>query len=231
MPTLLNNIGGKYNAPTKPPIFGDIKDWTQSPQQGDQFWNNPGNVPELQGHDTSGWFPVWKTDSEKAQAPIDQRIKDLTDPNSSYYKSISSQIKNTLTGALSPDSLLALTVAMGGSPSQAKEQIKALQNKITDSTGNLTNQYYLAASNSANSLYGMELQNAQFNQAQDNEKDLYKQQKQDSLLNSILSGITTTVGTIAGGFGGKPKTSSSSSSLTPLQESTMTLLGQTYYGG
>lgn len=199
MPTgFLNSILTRQNN-QKPNIQSDwIKDWTQDPNRGDKFYTGEGSG--------QGWYPIWKTQSEMAQNPIDTRAKELTDPNSAYYKSIGKQLTSQLTGAYSPDSLLALTVAMGGSPAQAQQQMKAQQGRISDTAGSLLNNYYLNASSQANQLYGMGLQNAQFNQNINFQKDMYAQQKQDSLLNTILGGTLGIGGNLLGGLFGKTTT-------------------------
>lgn len=161
--------------------------------------------------------PEWlaNTKEDISQTAMSLQSDRFLDPNSDYYKTIGKQIRSQLTGAMSPNSLLAQMVAAGGSPSQAREQIKAMEGRINESAGNLTNQYYLNASGQGTSLLStlaqMAQQGSQFQTNLRNQNDLYDKQKQDSLINTLLSGGLSAAGTMAGGGfgapGGSPKMS------------------------
>jgi len=187
----------------KPSTYGSIKDWVHASEhkntwnswsgfKGDVHWkDNP--------HAEEGWFPVWyeegevNTNANQTNTPTltteqkaQKRADELSDPNSGYYMKIGRQIRGQLTGALSPDSLYGLTMAMGGSPTQAAERVKALQNKIPDMTSNLMEQYYLNASGQADSLLASIMGN-NINQLQlQQNQSQYNQTRQDSLTNQNL---------------------------------------------
>jgi hypothetical protein len=158
------------------------------------------------GNNASNLSPEWlnSLNNEIQQGQAQDQISQLTDPNSQYYQSVNKSIRGNLTGAMSPDSLLALTVAMGGSPAQAQQQIKAQQGKITDSAGQLTNNLYLGAQNTAANLTGEVFNNQQSNANRYFQQDQYNQQKHDSLMNSILNGVLGIGGNILGSFIGDP---------------------------
>jgi hypothetical protein len=193
-----------------------VSSWTTDQSKGDNqnFTVKDGQV----------LYPIWKNSLTGVTKEAQSQYEELSDPNSSYYQKVSKQIRSSLTGAYSPDSLLALTVAMGGSPTQAKEQMKALEGKISDTTGNLTNQLYLGAQNTAGNYL-----NSMIGTVETQKKyDYLEQQQQDSLLNSILSGIGGIAGNYLGGSGAEATTNNN---LTPLQQSTMSVMGQSKYWG
>src|SRR5574343_265813 len=155
-----------------------VKEWTTDPSKGDR--------KSFTYHNGQVYYPIWKSKSEYAQGQIDEQLKQYTDPNSDYYKAINKQISQAVSGAYSPNSLLALTVAMGGSPAQAQEQMKAMEGRVTATVSDLTNQYYLGASQQATSLIGMSMNNAQWQQQFRAQMEQYKQAKRDSWTNSLL---------------------------------------------
>lgn len=163
-----------------------VKEWTTDPRKGDskRFTFRDGQI----------YYPVWKQETDVAKDKVSNQIDQYTNPNSSYYKNIGKQIRNQLTGAFSPNSILALTVAMGGSPSQAAEQMKALEGRIGDKAGSLMNEYYLNASGQANSLLGMYSNLSQFQEQQRHQIEQYRDQQR----NSLFGDIAGAVGQIAG---------------------------------
>lgn len=161
------------------------------------------------GLDPNGLSPEWLAGlkSEISQRMMNAQADRLLNPNSDYYKNVNKAIRSQVTGALSPESILALTVAMGGSPAQAQQQIKAKEGQINEAVGNLSNQYYLNASGQGNSLLSsiaqMTQQESQFQTNLRNQNDLYNQQKSDSLLNQGLGLIGGIAGNLlAPGIGG-----------------------------
>lgn len=217
-PTKNYTVGQQYNGRTyKDPNDTMVSSWTENPQQGDNqnFTIKDGKV----------MYPIWNNSLTGTTQTAQNQYQELSNPNSPYYQKVSSQIRNQLTGAMSPDSLLALTVAMGGSPAQAKEQIKALEGKISDTTGQLTNQLYLGAQNTAQGYLNTEMNGINTQK----QYDYLKQQQQDSLLNTILGGIGGIAGNLIGGSGAqveKPTTT-----MAPLQQSSMSVMGQSNYWG
>ena len=181
-------VGQKYGDYIfKDPKDAMVKEWTTDNNKGDKTYFS---------FDDKGRMvhPIWYSETEYAQSRLDERISELTNPNSGYYKSIGKTIRNTLSGAYSPNSILALTIAQGGSASQAAEQMKALEGRMSDTAGNLMNQYYLGASGQANSLLGLYSTNAQFLEQQRHALEQYKDQQRKGIFGDVLS----TVGQIAG---------------------------------
>ena len=164
-----------------PPLTDRIKEWTRDPNKGDRHYTGEGSG--------KGWYPIWKQETEVAGDKMIDRYEELTDPQSGYYKSIGKQIRNTISGAVSPNSLLALTVAMGGSPTQAAEQMKAMEGRIGDTTSNLMNQYYLNASGQATSLLGQYGNLAQFQESQRHALEQYKDQQRQAVTGDVLGAI------------------------------------------
>ena len=234
MPATLN-IGGYLNALSNPSSGGKdwddemIKEWTTDPNRGDK--------QHAKVKDGKFYYPIWKQETEVAQDKIQTQIDQYTNPNSNYYKSIGKQIRNQITGAFSPNSLLALTAAMGGSPSQAAEQMKAMEGRIGDTTSNLMNQYYLGASGQANSLLNTYAGLSQFQEQQRHQLEQYKDQERKGL----FSDIAGTVGQVAGyvfapATGGASLVASSflgsggSNQNTPLNQNYNMTNGQGFFG-
>lgn len=186
-----------YNT-AKPKTFGKIKDWTKDPSQGDIY----------SSYKREGWFPIWGTedmggtdDYKSTEDRAKARELELSDPNSSYYKKINQQIRSQLTGASGLNSLLGLYAAMGGSATQARAQMEAMQGKIGAQAGDLTNQLYLGASGQANSLLGTQLNYQQGNQQLAQNAYQYGQTRTDSYNNQALSAGYSMFGNWLGGGG------------------------------
>jgi len=206
-----------------------VKEWTTDPTKGDKsryvFKNG------------QAYYPVWKQETEMAQSKIESQIDQYTNPNSNYYKSIGKQIRNQITGAFSPNSLLALTAAMGGSPSQAAEQMKAMEGRIGDTTSNLMNQYYLGASGQANSLLNTYAGLSQFQEQQRHELEQYKDQERKGLFGDIAGAVGQVAGyALAPSTGGASLAASSflgsggSNQNTPLNQNYNWTNGQGFWG-
>lgn len=173
-------VGQQYGGMTYKD-WGDtmVKDWTTDSTKGDK-----GNFTIKDGQ---VYYPIWKQESEVAGEKVSQQAEQFLDPNSSYYRKINEQIRNSLSGAFNSDSLLALTVAMGGSPAQAQEQIKAEKGRIGDLAGRLSNQYYLNASSQGTNLLGASLQNAQYQEELRHQLEQYRDAQRANSLNQGLS--------------------------------------------
>jgi len=137
--------------------------------------------------------------NEMTSNKLMERADQLSNPNSQYYKSIGAQIRSQLTGAMTPNSLLGLMVAAGGSPVQAQQQIEATRARIGDTTGQLLNQYYLSASNQAQGYMNSYLQNTQYQQNRYDAQEQYKQQKKDAFGSQLLTAGAGILGTVLGG--------------------------------
>jgi len=194
-----------------------IKDWTQDWRAGDVHYNGEGSG--------QGWFPIWNQESDLAGNQLQSQFDKYSNPNSSYYKDIAKQIRSQLTGAMSPDSLLAMTAAMGGSPAQAEAQRKAMEGRITDQTANLTNQLYLNTSGQATSLLGMITQNSQWQEELRHQLEQYNESKNSNFWNNLIkTGIGIGSMFIPGGqvFGATQIASGlGGGSLTPQQRTTI----------
>lgn len=186
-----------YNT-AKPKTFGKIKDWTKDPSQGDIY----------SSYKREGWFPVWGDQdaggTDEYQSTEDRakaRELELSDPNSGYYKKINQQIRSQLTGASGLNSLLGLYAAMGGSPTQARTQMEAMQGRIGAQAGDLTNSLYLNASGQANSINSNLLNYQQGNQQLAQNAYQYGQTRTDSYNNQLLGAGYSMFGNWLGGGG------------------------------
>ena len=157
---------------TKPKIWGKIKDWVYGKGRGGD---------EFSPYAQNGWYPVWKTEGDLTQeiaGNISDKEKELSDPNSKYYTDYFKKLKGTLSAQSSLNSLLGLNRAMGlsmtGSATIANEQRSALEGKITDYAGQSTQSLFQNNLGASNSLLGMGLQNSQFQQGLQFQKQQYE---------------------------------------------------------
>lgn len=186
---------------TKPKTYGQIVDWTQDPNQGDAFYHGEGSG--------QGWYPIWANSAQGAEiksgniaGKIDEQQALLSDPNSKYYTDYFKKLKGTLSASTSLNSLIGLNRAMGlsmtGSATIANEQRTALEGKITDYAGQSTKDLFQSNLGASNSLLGMGLQNSQFQQGLQFQKQQYEDASKFDW-GSLLG----TVGNFAGYFLGK----------------------------
>ena len=146
MPSLYDKLTSTAGKTYKEWDDEDVASWTTDSSKGDNT--------AYTTKDGITFYPIWKNSLTGATSTAVNRYNKLTNPKSSYYTSIAKQIKQAVSGAYSPNTVLAQMVAAGGSASQARAQIQANQSKVTDTTNSLMNQYYLNASGQANSLLG-----------------------------------------------------------------------------
>jgi len=194
---------------SQPNIQNDwIKEWTTDPTKGDKYYTGEGSG--------QGWYPIWKTESEKAVDTTKQIATDLVNPNSNYYKDYQNKLKGTLSAGNSTDSLLAFNKGMGlGTESSAvlaNEQYEANASKISDNAIQATKDLYLSNTGNAINANNIVTQNAQFNQNINFQKEMYNKQKSDSILNNILGLLGGGSGTIAGNVVSSGGSNSSGSS-------------------
>lgn len=156
-----------------------VKEWTTDSNKGDKsaFTIKDGQI----------LFPIWKQESELAGDKVDAQANQFLDPNSQYYRKINKQITSQLTGAFSPNSLLALTFAAGGNQAQAQEQMKAMRGRIGDMANQMTNQYYLGAANQGTSLLQGSLQNSQYQETLRHQLEQYRDSMRANQLNQFMS--------------------------------------------
>lgn len=139
----------------------------------------------------------------KLNRTLEQSYKELMNPYSKYYQNIRKEISNQLSGALSPQSLYGIITAMGGSPAQAEEKIKQIQNNIPAYTEQLFNQYYTAMASEAGkrlSTYSQTLLTEQELALKLQELELMKEEQERSFLADIIGSIATIAGFLAPSF-------------------------------
>jgi len=203
MATDYNNQVGTYSTQTsqaygKPTYYanGAIADWTQNIRDGDKYYTGEGSG--------KGWYPIMSNtikgaeiNAQKAGQAVNDQQALLSNPNSKYYTDYYSKLKGVLSSQSSLNSLLGLNRAMGlsmsGSSTIANEQRRATEGRITDYAGQSTKDLFQANLGASNSLLGMGLQNAQYQQGY----QLQQQQYQDSK-KFDWGGFASTLGQIAG---------------------------------
>lgn len=148
--------------------------------------------------------PEWieSVKSEVAATTSAEFGKQLLDPNSSYYQKINKQIANQLAGTVNPNSLLALTAAAGGSPIQAAQEARAMEGRLSDTAGQLANQYYLNAASQAPTFLNQYIQNAQYQQGLAMQDRFNQQARKDSFISDLVGAGGQILGAVAGSFGG-----------------------------
>jgi hypothetical protein len=150
------------------------------------------------------------TSYSKAQQDIDSpgisdiqnRITELTDPNSKTYSTFRNYLTKTLSGLNSTNAQLATTIAQGGSFVQAQEKVKAMQAQVSDKAISGTESYYLENQSGVNSLLSTQanlqkdytLTREQLKQ----QKEQYESEQNSSFWSNII-GSAAKVGAVVGG--------------------------------
>jgi len=97
-----------------------------------------------------------------------RRYRQLSDPNSQYYRSFQNQLRKNLMDTYSTDKLISSNRARGlsmtGSGLIAAEQRKAMEGRVNELAQNATTQMYYGMANQGNSLLS-QIMGSRFNRA------------------------------------------------------------------